>query len=342
MQGFRLLLAGALSVGLLAGCSMFGRGDSDMTESERLRLPPDLSAEGINDSMSIPKSARALEQQNRTLLVSPASSLQMHEAGGLRWLAVRAPAEQVWQWLHDYLQEYDVGIVREVPRLGLIETEPLLQGTAIPRGIFAPRITEADEARVADVYQFRLEPGQETEGTDLYVVQRRVAAEGELWSLRPSDPFLEAEMLRGFMVYLGMQQPDDLRQVAAAESREPQAELSAVDGQAQLVLMSSFYESWRRVGIAVDRLGFTLEDRNRAEGQYFVRYDPRADQSRRKKGFFESLAFWRSEPDQLALYIVQLAQSGRQTIVTVTNEEGEPADTEVAERILALLYEQLR
>jgi outer membrane protein assembly factor BamC len=344
MQGCRLLVAGLLSVSLLAGCGLFGSGrdDAALSESERLRLPPDLSAEGVNESMAIPRSARALEQRQQTLLATPAANLQAHEAGGLRWLTVRAPAEQVWQWLHDYLQEYDVGVAREVPRLGLVETEPLLQGSAIPRGIFAPRITEAAEARVADVYQFRLETGQEAGATDLYVVQRRLVAEGERWSLRASDPFLEAEMLRGFMAYLGLQRPDDQRQIAAAEAQAPRAELSAVDGQARLLLVDSFYEAWRRVGMAIDRLGFTLEDRNRAEGQYFIRYDPRADQARREKGFFESLAFWRSEPDELALYVIQLAQSGRQTLVTVTDEAGELADAGVAERILALLYEQIR
>lgn len=337
-------MTGLLSASLLAGCGMlgFGRSDSAAVESERLRLPPDLSAEGMNDSMAIPRSARALEQRQQTLLAAPASNLQVHDVGGLRWLTVAAPAEQVWQWLHDYLQEYDVGIGREVPRMGLIETEPLFQGVAVPRGIFAPRITEASEARVADVYQFRLEAGQERGATELYVVQRRLAAEGDQWSLRPSDPFLEAEMLRGFMVYLGMQQPDAQRQVAAAETQAPQAELSVLDGQVRLLLVNSFYEAWRRVGMAVDRLGFTLEDRNRAGGQYFVRYDPRADQAREEKGFFESLAFWRSEPDQIALYVIQLEQSGRQTIVTVADEEGGAADADVAERILALLYEQLR
>lgn len=345
MPVYRLLVAGMLSASLLAGCSVlnfFGRDDADRTETERLRLPPDLSAEGINDSMSIPRSARALEQRQQALLASPASNLQMHDAGGMRWLTVHAPAAQVWQWVHDYLKEYGLDITHEELRLGLIETEPVLQGEAIPRGVFAPRVKEVDAARIADVYQFRLEPGQDSDATELYVVQRRMAAEGEQWSLRSSDPFLEAEILRGFMVYLGMQQPDDVRQVAAAEAKASRAELTSADGQARLLLEDTYYEAWRRIGMAIDRLGFTLEDRNRAEGQYFVRYDPHADQAAREKGFFESLAFWRSEPDDLALYLIQLEQSGRRTIVTITDEEGEVVDAEVTERILALLYEQLR
>lgn len=129
---------------------------------------------------------------------------------------------------------------------------------------------------------------------------------------------------------------------SAEENQAPRAELLKGDDGPRLILPDSFYEAWRRVGFAIDRLGFTLEDRNRAEGQYFVRYDPRADQEPRKKGFLEGLAFWRSESDQVALYVIQLKQDGRQTDVTVTDEAGKPAPATAAERILALLYEQLR
>lgn len=149
-----------------------------------------------------------------------------------------------------------------------------------------------------------------------------------------------------------LRQPPDLGagSTAAASAEQPppaalpppQGELQLDSTPAQLLLPVSLYEAWRRVGLAADRLGFTLEDRNRAAGQYFVRYDPRADKAKREKGFLESLAFWRSDPDQLALYIIQLTQDGQQTAVTVTDEDGAAAPEAVAERILTLLHEQLR
>lgn len=148
-----------------------------------------------------------------------------------------------------------------------------------------------------------------------------------------------------------LQQPPELLAAGNTPTAQPVSvtpspaagELEQVDGQPQLVLPASFYEAWRQVGLAIDRLGFTLEDRNRAEGRYFVRYDPQADKERREKGFLESLAFWRDEPNQLALYVIQLTQGGgRTTAVAVTDEAGEPAPAEVAERILTLLHEQLR
>lgn len=341
-----------LSASALGGCGTLesigiGRADPTAERAERLRLPPDLQAPGVNDSMAIPGAAQPADSRaSATLLDDPSAQLQVHKAGGQRWLTIQAAPEQVWQWLHGYLQEHGVGITREQPRLGVVETEPLLHGGAVPRGVFAPRIKNPDDARVADVYQFRLEPGAQAGTTDLYVAHRRAAAAGTedslQWSLRPADPFLEAEMLRGFMVYLGTREPDDVRRVAAAEARPPQATIERVDDWPRLVLPDSFYDAWRRIGIAVDRLGFTLEDRNRAEGQYFIRYDPRAGQGRREKGFLESLAFWRDEPDRLALYVIQLSQGDDAVTVTVTDEAGKPAPADVAERILALLHEQLR
>lgn len=146
-----------------------------------------------------------------------------------------------------------------------------------------------------------------------------------------------------------LRQPPDLgadsstaASTSPATPAPPQGDLLLDVEPAQLVVPFSLYDTWRRVGLAVDRLGFTLEDRNRAAGQYFVRYDPRADGSKPKKGFLQSLAFWRRDPDQLALYIIQLTQDGRQTAITVTDEDGAAAPPEVAERILTLLHEQLR
>jgi outer membrane protein assembly factor BamC len=128
-----------------------------------------------------------------------------------------------------------------------------------------------------------------------------------------------------------------------AQARPPQAELGQADDRPALILPDSFYDAWRRVGLAIERLGFTLEDRNRAEGRYFVRYDPRAEQGRREEGFLDWLAFWRDdEPDRVELYVIQLKQDDGRTVVTVTGEDGKPAPADVAERVLTLLHDQLR
>ncbi len=59
----------------------------------------------------------------------------------------------------------------------------------------------------------------------------------------------------------------------------------------QLVVDDPFDRAWRRVGLALDRSGFTVVDRDRSTGIYFVRFsDPDAGMTRkdRQKGFLSS------------------------------------------------------
>lgn len=321
------------------------RSDPAAERAERLRLPPDLSGQGINDNMAVPAAERA---QRGPLLADPQADVKVRAAGDQRWLSVAATPEQVWKWLHGYLAEHGVKIASESPQLGVIRTDWILNSLAIPRGVFAPTVKGPKDAQVADRYVFRIEPGPEAGTTEVFVAHRRIAAEqagaDAKWALRDADSFLEAEMLRGLMLYLGQQKLQSMQQMAAAEAGASQAQLARGEqGQVQLVLAEDMFDAWRRLGLAIDRLGFTLEDRNRSEGRYYVRYDPEAETGRREKGFFESLAFWRDEaPESVPLYVIQLREAGEQTVVTVTTEAGEPVAANVAERILALLQEQLR
>jgi hypothetical protein len=56
-----------------------------------------------------------------------------------------------------------------------------------------------------------------------------------------------------------------------------------------------FDRAWRRVGLALDRAGFTVEDRDRTQGIYFVRYINDATET---KGFFSKLFSWGSSSEE--------------------------------------------
>ena len=107
-----------------------------------------------------------------------------------------------------------------------------------------------------------------------------------------------------------------------------------------------FDRAWRRVGLALDRVGFTVEDRDRSKGLFFVRYiDPETDNKRPgEKGFFDKLAFWRKDtPDNLKpQYRVRVSEAGGGSVVEVQNAQGEAENSVTAKRILGLLYEQLK
>ena len=93
--------------------------------------------------------------------------------------------------------------------------------------------------------------------------------------------------------------------------------------------------------MALDRIGFAVEDRNREKGIYFVRYnDPLADDD--KKGWFSSLAFWSSDKKESKQYQIALIAQGAQTQIIVNDNDGKRENSSTAKRILTLLEEQLR
>ena len=103
-----------------------------------------------------------------------------------------------------------------------------------------------------------------------------------------------------------------------------------------------YRNAWRLVGVALDRVGFAVEDRDRTQGVYYVRYDD-PNKGQEKKGFASRLAFWRSEDvDTVTQYRVQVVQEGGQTRVIVRDQAGQRDSSATGQRILTLLNEQIR
>jgi outer membrane protein assembly factor BamC len=166
------------------------------------------------------------------------------------------------------------------------------------------------------------------------------------WQPRPPDPELEAEMLRRLMVSFGADQKQAA--VAAADAKvKPvdRAKLTRGDvGAGTLEVQESFDRAWRRVGLALDRVGFTVEDRDRSKGLYFVRYvDPETDGQKKTEGFLSKLAFWKgSAPDPQTKYRIFVKDGGSLTTVQVLSFEGGVDQSDTSKKILSLLYEQLK
>ena len=177
---------------------------------------------------------------------------------------------------------------------------------------------------------------------EMYVADANMRQTGRtVWQPRPPDPNLEAEMLTRLMVKLGTNQ-----QVAAAEVKgakiEPRAALTQANGQPVLTMKDDFDRSWRRVGLTLDRLGFAVQDRDRAAGIYYVRYmNPTEVQ---EKGWLSKLAFWdKDDPAaKAAEYRIAVKEAGAGSRVSVQSGDGKPEQSEVATRILTVLLEDLK
>ncbi len=169
---------------------------------------------------------------------------------------------------------------------------------------------------------------------------------GTIWTPRPSDPELEAEMLKRLMVFMGATEATAAAQAAQAPSSTspvPTAQLVVnAAGMSMLVVDEGLARAWREVGLALDRVGFTVEDRDRTGGVYFVRYnDPLKED--KKKGFLSKLAFWSEDDPKLAeQYRIVLIAEGAKTNVTVQNAQGQPEASSTGKRILTLVQEQMK
>jgi outer membrane protein assembly factor BamC len=177
------------------------------------------------------------------------------------------------------------------------------------------------------------------------VVSDRIPA-GFVWAVTPPNPGLEAEMLTRLMERFGTPAPQAAAAVQAAMSpagpERARVEKEA-DGTSRLVVDDGFDRAWRRVGLALDRIGFTVIDRDRSKGTYFVRYaDPDTDGGKKEKGLLDKLMFWKTDVEKPEEYRITVAQADPRSLVTVQDPKGAPDKSAVGEKILSLLKDQLK
>jgi outer membrane protein assembly factor BamC len=216
----------------------------------------------------------------------------------------------------------------------------------------------AYSAATRDQYRVRLERGDADGTVELFLTHRGMQEEvvtgatgtksdRTVWVPRATDHELEAEMLRRLMVYMGVADDRASRSLAKkGSSVKTRSQLIKGRDQVSLQLRESIERAWRLTGVALDRVGFAVEDRDRAKGIYVVRYnDPMRDQEK-KRGLLSKLAFWKSDAkiDKENRYQVSLqsAAGAEQTDIVVLNENGVRENSDTAVRILTLLHEQLR
>jgi outer membrane protein assembly factor BamC len=219
------------------------------------------------------------------------------------------------------------------------------------RNLLGKVIDSVYSAATRDQYRVRLERGVETGTTEIYLTHRGVEEvvtgsatdSNTVWQPRPTDPELEAEMLKRLMVYLGVEEQKAQVMLAQDSAARVRAQMVTEADGSTLLVNEDFSRAWRRTGVALDRVGFAVEDRNRTDGTYFVRYnDPLGDQN--SEGVLSKLAFWSSDDKDkdATQYQIRLQPNGPTTLVTVYNAQGERDNSSTAKRILTLLEEQLK
>ena len=363
-----LLAAGCSSTdGLLDGSSRIEYKTA--TKLPPLDVPPDLTAPARDDRYQVPGAAggttlsgyqagRSQQPLPGTTAVLPSvEGMRVERAGDQRWLVVNEPPDKLWPLVKTFWQENGLLIAREIPEAGVVETEWAENRAKIPdswiRRTLGSLIEPLHSSGERDKYRTRLEraPGG---GTEIYISHRGLAEvyvsedrTQTAWQPRPSDPGLEAEFLRRLMVRLGAPEGEARARVASAQPAAQRATLKkGLDGAELLEVLEPFDRAWRRVGLALDRVGFTVEDRDRQKGVYFVRYaDPQAELAGKKdEGLLARLAFWRDAKPKVKAeqYRVSVTAADDSSRVRVLDSSGAAEKSPTASRILALLHEQLK
>jgi outer membrane protein assembly factor BamC len=375
----RGLVLAAFVAFALAGCespslSMSKKIDYKSTSSApSLELPPDLASPQYDDRYNVTTaSGLAAQGANRprgSEVIAPNANAEARvvRGGTERWLVVRTTPENAWNTSRQFWTETGFALASEQPMLGVMETDWAENRAELP-----PDFIRDSIGKVADIFyttykrdkfRTRIERGSEEGTVEIYVSHRgmeqvptTMMGEGKVtpaafaWAVLPPNPGLEAEMLTRLMIRFGNTAPQAAQALQAAASGSATAapdrarlEKSA-DGVNRLVVDDTFDRAWRRVGLALDRIGFTVVDRDRSKGVYFVRYaDPELDGGKKDTGFLSKLMFWKDnaaeKPEQ---YRIAVAQAEPRALVTVEDPNGAPDKSPTGEKILALLKDQLK
>ncbi|MBN9430066.1 MAG: outer membrane protein assembly factor BamC, partial [Burkholderiales bacterium] len=289
----------------------------------------------------------------------PVEGVRMERAGSQRWLVIKAPPEKVWPVVREFWQESGFIVQTESPDTGVLETDWAENRAKIPQDFIRRALGGIIDGMYSTSERDRFRTRLETtaEGTEVFISHRGLIEvftnrqeDVTVWQPRPSDPELEAEFLRRLMLKFGVSSEQSQAAVTAtAVDPNERAKLINTGTTQVLEVAESFDRAWRRVGLALDRGGFTVEDRDRSQGLYFVRYiDPEVEGGRvaQKPGFFARIfGSSKQRADAAQKFRIQVAGTAEQTRVNVLGGDGQPVgdvDRRTAGRILALLHEQLK
>ncbi len=378
------LLAIPAALVLLAGCSGFGNKSNEYKgatarAAQPLEVPPELTAPTMDDRYSIPdpraQTTYSAYSQKPATAGGPAlavvlpkfDGVKLERFGDQRWLVVKGEPEKVWPVVREFWINTGYKLLREAPELGLIETDWFEDRTKVPQDIVRRTIGRFMEGLYSyprrDKFRTRLEKGVEPGTTEIFVSNRNVeevysssTQDRTMWQAQPADREMEAEMLSRLLVKIGggattvttASAPLPGRRgvtVPAPSTNDPKNAVLQNAGAGPLVVNDSFDRAWRRVGLALDRVGFTVEDRDRSKGLFFVRYiDPEVDLKDTKEGFIDKLKFWKPTPKsaqpQFRIHVADAGASMSQ--VQVQDSKGAAEGSATGKKILGLLYEQLK
>lgn len=362
----------------LAGCSWTGSvltpdridyksASKKESAAPTLDVPPDLSQISRDNRYSIPGAtggtltasgfnARKTEVAAQpgdapvtTVAVNALQDMRIERDGAQRWLLVSQTPEVLWPKVKQFWQENGFLIAQETESTGIMETDWAENRAKIPEDFIRRTIGYVFDSLYStgerDRYRTRLERRGDG-STEIYISHRGVeeayvGSQNEIatWVARPNDPALEAAFLTRLMIRLGTTAEKAKDISSAPMIQTARAQLVKDGASSRVDIDESFDRAWRRIGLALDRVGFTVEDRDRNTGIYFVRYVDADAVS--EKGFFSKI-FSADKDAEAKRYRIIVKSDANVSHITVQNNDGKADVSATSDKILKLLLEQLK
>ncbi len=346
----------------LAACSG-GAGNTrldykDVKPLPGLDVPPDLTAPANTGMEEIPQPGSDTGTGESVaggtwpqVLPMPAGIRVQHD-GAERWLLIDAPAERLWPKLKDFWPTLGLELALDDPAVGIMETAWAENRADAPGGFIADMVKKvfknAYSADTRDKYRLRLEPRQDGK-VELFLthygLKEIIARESDItvetaWVVRPSDPELANEVMNRLVLFLGGDEKTAREVMATPQATAPRARL---EGE-MLMVSEGFSRTWRRTGIALDRLGLVVDDRNHSEGIYYVsKIDMLKEQAGQDKGLIGGLfASGEKEHEEMLKRQILLRGDEQTTSIIVRDSAGNPDHSPAAKVILQRLQEALK
>jgi outer membrane protein assembly factor BamC len=329
-----------------------------------LDVPPDLSQlardsryqtqGGAVSAAAFQAGASAVRVAAAAPAIAPQSlgGVRVEREGNQRWLSTPLAPEQLWPQLQAFWKENGFNLVLDEAGAGVMETDWAENRAKLPDDLIRRTLGRLVDSLYStserDKYRTRLE--RSATGTEIYISHRGLIevytgqrSESTVWQPRPTDPELEATFLARLMLKLGLK--EDQAKAAIAQDSPTAQRARLLDGRpaATLEIDDGFDRAWRRVGLALDRSGFTVEDRDRAQGLYFVRYVDPALAGKEEPGFFAKLfSSDKGAAGGPKRFRIAVKSEGAGSTVSVLDTLGAPENGEIGKRIVALLFEDLK
>ena len=351
----------AITLISVSGCSVMSGKRVDYQAgavvAPSLEVPPEMSTPATDDRFKIPQNdgVATYSNYNRTAAatVTPVGNLlpevkgvHLERSGNQRWLVVNDRAEAVWLTVKAFWKEQGLAIKTEDEAIGLIETDWAENRAKIPqdgvRSLIGKVFDGLYSSGERDQYRTRLERSKDGLSTEVHIahhgMEEVLSADKNTskWQARANDPELEALMLQRLLVRFG---GTSASAVVAADSTQPAAIMGAAklqeiyDGSQVIIIQDTFDKSWRRAGLAIEKSGFTLEDKDRTKGIYLLR------PVKVERGLLDKLQFWKNSVDENAHYRVTVKDGGAACEVAATSVEG--ISTEGSKKLLGTIYQYI-